>query len=175
MDEEITLESGHRIVIWHDSDSDSPRNWENLGTFQVYHRRYRSPDPIVREPPHINKNEIGLKVWGYDHGGIVYATGDTNPFHCPWDSGFAGIIFCSRAKARVWLGTGRLTKKHEDKVREILEQEVQIYNQWANGEVYGFTVFDPEGEELDSCGGFYGSDRDYMIQEAKSCLKSAIS
>ncbi len=169
--ETITLESGHRIEIHHDLDPESPRQWENLGTFQVYHRRYASPDPIERDPPVIKPDEIGLKVWGYDHGGIIYATGEQNPFSCPWDSGFAGIIYVSRHKARTWLGTGRLTKKHEAKVREILEHEVSIYNEWANGEVYGFKVFDPEGEEIDSCWGFYGSDRDYMIQQAKEAIE----
>lgn len=173
MDDVIKLESGHRIEIWHDQDCDSPRDGENLGTFQIYHRRYASPDKIVREPPHINKDEIGLKVWGYDHSGVVYATGETNPFSCPWDSGFAGIIFCSKQKAREWLGVKRLTKSKIAQIAQILNDEVKIYNEWSSGEVYGFTVYDPEDNVIDSCGGFYGSDREYMLKEAQECLTTS--
>lgn len=158
--------NGHRIEIHHDPDPQNPRDWDNLGTFQIYHRRYASPDKIVRDPPHINKDEIGLKVWGYDHGGVVYKTGETNPFHCPWDSGFAGIIFVSKAKAREWLGVKRLTAAHVAKVREMLAGEVETYNKYINGEFYGYQTFDANGEEVDACWGF--DDKDYMIEEAKS-------
>lgn len=157
--------NGHRIEIHHDPDPQNPRDYDNLGTFQVYHRRYASPDKIVRDPPSINKDEIGLKVWGYDHGGIVYKTGETNPFDCPWDSGFAGIIFCSKEDARKWLGVKRLTKEMVSQIEASLDYEVETYNRYINGEYYGYIIFNANDEEVDSCWGF--DDKDYMIQEAK--------
>jgi hypothetical protein len=159
-----------RFEIWNDTDTESPREWDNLGTFQVYHRRYRSPDPIVRTTPYIDpKTEIGLKVWGYDHGGIIYATGDTNPFHCPWDSGFAGIIYAPKEHIYRWFGVKRITKKIRQQVLDTLKSEVEVYNQWITGEVYGFTIYDDEDNVIDSCGGFYG--REHAEQEAQEYLK----
>lgn len=158
--ETIPRPDGCKIKIYSDFDPESPRNCMNLGTFQVYHRRYLSPDPIIRDEPFIAKDEIGLKVYGYDHGGIVYST---TPFSCPYDSGFAGVIFTSKAKARAWFGVKRL---HTKKVIDQLNYEVDLYSQYVNGEVYGYKVIDPEGKEIDSCWGFYGSDREYMIRQA---------
>jgi hypothetical protein len=160
----MELASGHRIEILPDPDAPSPRSWDNLGTFQIYHRRYASPDPIERDPPFIRADEIGLKVWAYDHSGLVYRTGETNPFHCPWDSGFAGIIFCSRARARDWLGVRRPARAD---IERILADEVRLYSDWVNGEVYGYRLFDPHGHEVDACWGFYGRDRAHLIATAK--------
>ena len=166
MIETIRLASGHCIEIAPDLDPESPRSRDNLGTFQIYHRRYVSPDPIERDPPHIRADEIGLKVWAYDHSGIVYRAAETNPFHCPWDSGLAGIIYCSRAKARDWLGVARLTCGDVGRVRSILADEVALYSEWVNGEVCGYRVLDPAGEEIDACWGFFASDRDHMSASA---------
>ena len=158
--ETIQRPDGCMIEIYPDFDPESPRTWDNLGTFQIYHRRYPSPDPIVRPEPFIAKDEIGLKVYGYDHGGIVYST---TPFSCPWDSGLAGVIFVSRAKARDWFGVKRLNTQ---RVIDALKAEVDVYSEYVNGEVYGYKVIGPDGEEIDSCWGFYGSDREYMIEQA---------
>lgn len=159
------------LEIINDPDPMNPREWDNLGTFQIYHRRYASPDKIERDPPHINpKTEIGLKVWGYDHGSVHYATGDRNPFSCPWDSGFAGIIFCSKQKARDWLGVKRLTKKHLTRVAEILRSEVEDWNRYINGEVYAYLIYDENDEVVDSCGGFYSEDE--ARAEAQAYLNS---
>lgn len=169
--ETIELETGHKIKIWHDENADSPRDWDPLDSkFYTWHRRYSSPDKHnIREPMYsLPPNHIGIKVWMYDHSGHCYAAADHNPFHCPWDSGQVGWIFISREDARARLGVKRLTKKHVEKILEQLKSEVEIYSEYVNGEVYGFTVYDPSGEEIDSCGGFYGSDREYMLSEAKA-------
>jgi hypothetical protein len=158
--ETIKRPDGCTIEIYPDFDPESPRDFDNLGTFQVYHRRYNSPDPIVRPEPFIAKDEIGLKVYGYDHSGIAYST---TAFSCPWDSGLAGIIFVSREKAREWFGVKRLNTQ---KVIDALKAEVAIYSEYASGEVYGYKVIDPEGKEIDSCWGFYGSEREYMLEQA---------
>lgn len=164
---ETIQHEGHRIEVFYDPDPQNPREWgDNLGTFQIYSRRYASPDKIVRDPPAIHADEIGLKVWGYDHGGVTYQTGQTNPFHCPWDSGFAGIIFVSKAKAREWFGVKRLTKKVVSQIEAALANEVETYNRYINGEYYGYRTFDANDEEVDACWGF--DDKDYMIEEAKA-------
>jgi hypothetical protein len=41
---------------------------------------------------------------------------------------------------------------------KLFDQEVDIYGQWAEGEVYGYHHVTAEGEENDSCWGFLGYD-----------------
>lgn len=174
----MQLENGCRIEIWQDTDADSPRDWDPLDSkFYTWHRRYSSPDRHqISEPMyHLPADTIGIKVWMYDHSGVTYAAADHNPFHCPWDSGQVGWIFISRADARARLNVKRLTKKHEEKIIDQLKKEVEVYSEWASGEVYGYTVYDKEGNIIDSCGGFYGSDHDHMLEEAKACTTTTIS
>ena len=35
---------------------------------------------------------------------------------------------------------------------------IALYEQWAQGDIWGFIIENSDGEELDSCWGFYGSD-----------------
>lgn len=50
---------------------------------------------------------------------------------------------------------------------EIMEEYVEVYDQYLRGDVYGFELYeeesvedaeDPDWNEIDSCWGFYGSD-----------------
>ena len=61
-----------------------------------------------------------------------------------------------------------------DKAKEILVNEVRIYDDYLRGEVYGFVLEKKEVcaccgrieyEEIDSCWGFYGTDLEYMKYE----------
>lgn len=170
--EKIVLESGHIIKVWNDELPESPREWCSDSKFYTWHHRYRSPDNHNLEDPMyvLPIDCIGIKVWMYDHSGHCYAAADKNPFHCPWDSGQVGWIFISRADARKRLGMSRLHLHHISIIRDQLISEVKLFSEYVNGEVYGFTLYDPEGNELDSCGGFYGSDRDYMLETARSFI-----
>ena len=40
----------------------------------------------------------------------------------------------------------------------VRDQLVEAYEQWANGDVWGFVLETEDGEELDSCWGYYGSE-----------------
>ena len=46
----------------------------------------------------------------------------------------------------------------------VIENELDIYIKWANGEIYSFVLFDDNGNVEDSCGGFYN------IDDIKECL-----
>lgn len=53
---------------------------------------------------------------------------------------------------------------------ESLKGSIQLFEDWAFGNVYGYEVLDAEGEHVDSCWGYYGDyDADYSaLSEAKS-------
>ena len=61
-----------------------------------------------------------------------------------------------------------LTKQLKQKIYEVIQGEVNTYNQYLSGDVYGYKVFDKDGEELDSCWGYYGME--YVVEEAKSVV-----
>ena len=51
-----------------------------------------------------------------------------------------------------------------------LECEVEEYAAWATGDTWGYVIEDENGDELDSCWGFYGMD--YAKSEAERSAKS---
>ena len=52
----------------------------------------------------------------------------------------------------------RITSERLAMVEGWLKGEVETYDQYLTGQVYGFTISEEEGDEdeLDSCWGFYG-------------------
>lgn len=94
---------GHTIKIYHDPDTESPREWSNLGKLICWHRRYRlgdshpfdSPDALLRDLSGVTdqsdlsieqlreraeRKAILLPVFLYDHSGLAM---NTIGFHCP--------------------------------------------------------------------------------------------
>lgn len=157
--ETIVNEKGHNVEIILDSDPINPRNDDNLGTLCLFHNKYRlgDKDHGFETPEEVedflNENEVVfLKVYGYDHGGLAIRT---SPFSCPWDSGRLGVIFVTKKK--VIKEYGDFSEESITKAKNRLESEVSVYDDYTQGNVYGFRVVD-NGTELDSCWGFYGND-----------------
>lgn len=174
----------YKLIIRPDSDPESPREWDNVGTMVCWHRRYNLGDEQPKESPsewirnlaadhvkaydaelipdeHIqrilDKHFIILPLYLYDHSGLSMSC---SAFSCPWDSGQVGYIYCTKERALAECST-------IEKATEYLRNEVETYSQYLAGDVYGFelvetTVCEHCGEEseeiLDSCCGFYGSD-----------------
>jgi len=157
-----TLKNGNTTLEIHSDDSsDSPRSWYNLGTMFCKHGRYDLGDKHSYERKYLHRIEankegkyIVLPLYLYDHSGITMRT---TPFSCPWDSGQVGVIFVEKNKVREEYGWKVITAKRKEKILERLKGEVETYDQYLRGEVYGFRKL-VDGEEVDSCWGFYGSD-----------------
>jgi len=123
-----------------------------------------------------------LPLYLYDHSGITMSA---SPFHCPWDSGQVGYIYVSLEDAQKnwllhedtswneqvsWFDDERPTLREAS--RRNLLIEVEVYDQFLTGEVYGFVVEEKieresctcptctcdDWETVDSCWGFFGSD-----------------
>lgn len=157
---------GYSAKLFHDPHGadESPREYE-CSTFFGFHRRVLSPDPAPDSDPIRARaiaegaENICLPVYMYDHGGRVYkASADGNPFHCPWDSGLFGFIYISRADAREMYAISRITESYRNKILADLAAQVDVYSQWANGETYRWEVTAPDGETVESCGGYYDTD-----------------
>lgn len=103
----------------------------------------------------IEKHYIMLPIYMYDHSGITISTG---PFSCKWDSGQVGFIYISKKKAKKEYNWKNMSRDREKTIKEYLEGEVETYNQYLTGDVYGYFISNEEDDHIDSCWGFYGHD-----------------
>lgn len=162
--------NGHHINIYYDESSESPREWSNLGTFYTAHRRYR-PEKEFDEhfdidevcvdgrPGHFRKaflrDYIALNIYLYDHSGQAVSSA---PFSCRWDSGWFGMVAVSVEAVKKEFGWEKITSYRRRKIKGYLQNEIDTYNEYLHGEVYGFQVT-PAGDDsevLDSCWGYFG-------------------
>jgi len=170
----------HSIEIHQDDDPSNPREDDNLGTMVCFHNRYNLgdtghggynfnhynsweelEDAILKDNP----KAVILPIYMYDHSGLTI---NTTGFTCQWDSGQIGFIFISRERIRKEYSVKNVSAKLRAKVTTYLEGEVETYDKYLRGDIYGFVAKDSTGEDVDSCWGFY--DKDYMINEAKSAV-----
>jgi len=159
-------ENGNTVNVFYDDCAESPREWDNLGKFLVPERcEYaRNESSIHLEWNDAEEDEATIKAAGavflpvyvLDHSGVKISTG---PFGDPWDSGQIGFYVVERDDLKKSYPTWkRLSKKRLDQLKRIMRAEVETYSDYVNGSVYGFTVTDPAGIEIDSLWGFYGLD-----------------
>jgi hypothetical protein len=189
---------GNKILrIFSDESPESPRTWDNMAKFICFHKRYDLGDKhdydhsdysgwdemkeaIIKK----EKAVIVKPLYMYDHSGITIST---SPFSCPWDSGQIGFVIVTREAIKECFGVKRITKEILERAEKNLNGEVETYDQYLRGDVYGFEVVkvstcnkNHEHEEhVDSCWGFYGNDfatngiTDHLEEELAEALKVA--
>jgi len=170
---ESVMYKGYTIEITPDDDPINPvEEFDGLGTMVCLHGRYRLGHKQDRSlmPLEHSKKVISLPIYMYDHSGITI---NTTGFSCPWDSGKLGFIYVEKDKIRKEYGWKKLTKKRVEQVKTYLEGEVEIYDQYLTGSVYGFQITDHEDEDIDddgSCWGYFGYDHEKsgLLEEARS-------
>jgi hypothetical protein len=179
--ESYQFKDDYVIQIFQDESVDSPREWDNLGTFLAFHSRYTLGD--VEESNEIDPDQFSnfdemesflrkekgavvvLPVYMLDHSGITVST---SSFGDPWDSGQLGFIYATEEDIRNMLGVRKVTERVKNAVRERLDGEIKQYNQYLTGDVYGYKVTNIRtGDEVDSVWGFYG------IEQAKEEAESS--
>lgn len=184
------------IKIVSDNDPTSPREWDNLGTMACWHRRYNLGDVQPSESPeewlkeNAPKGSVVLPLYLCDHSGITMSTG---AFGCPWDSGQVGVIVVTPDEIRREYGVKRITKKTRERVEACLRKEVEVYDHFLMGNVWGYTIDSvkdcascghaTKGDEDvdDSCWGFYGDSleytgiKDYVDPKHHAALEAAWS
>lgn len=192
----MAIKTTYALKITRDDYVESPRtSYDNAGTMVCWHRKYNLGDNHNYEDPMALLEDLAsvvdseearnlssayweddslteqeylrklmeiaedgyhiLPLYLYDHSGITMNTGG---FLCPWDSGQVGYIYMSYDTAREEAITNPIV---------YLEGEVETYDQYLRGDVYGFEIvelleyedgFIREGDTVDSCWGFYGDD-----------------
>jgi len=184
-DHTVLLDHGLNVCINPDQDAESPREWCNLGTMVCWHSRYRLGDwqdgksqllndladynPDVDEDEYLDspsaKYDLALKsgflvmpLYLYDHSGLTISTG---AFSCPWDSGEIGFIYVTPKQLDKEYRAGGTDISDEEileSAKAALMGEIEVYDKYLRGDVYGYTIEDARGNHLESCYGFYGLD-----------------
>ncbi|GAA4648128.1 hypothetical protein GCM10023116_03920 [Kistimonas scapharcae] len=101
-------------------------------------------------------------VYVYSHGMDAFSTGSP-VINCPWDSGCCGITFISKKELLehgIYSARETMTTKElEGLAEKFFEDQIQLLDDYHNGNVYGFTVTRiHDDEEIDGCGGFLGDE-----------------
>ncbi|MCD8252740.1 MAG: hypothetical protein LUD40_12450 [Phocaeicola dorei] len=187
---EQTAYKGYHINIYYDPDPESPRKWDNLGTFYTAHRRYQPEEDFDK---HFNIEDvcengrpgtfrdsflqkyIAQNIYMLDHSG---QTVSTTSFNDPWDSGWLGIVAVSIEKVKKEYGWSILTAKRREQIEKYLTGEVETYDDYLTGKVYGYriTLENDDKNTLDSCWGYFGDESlKHLEEECKSIIDGYIS
>lgn len=177
--------SKYKLKTIQDTDAQCPlTDWDNFFKFYSCHKRYYSGlDTIEDKKGNSFKDEVfnsheeiknfmekeghvWIKVYMYDHGGVTIST---KPFSCRWDSGIFGYMYATKKDILDAFGGKILTKALRKRAEEHMEKFVnETWDAYFTGEVYGFKITDEDGEELDSCWGFYGEK--YAREEGENII-----
>ena len=141
----------------------NPRRWDNLGTIVCAPGKYRGIGDIGLESSELTDEDYQLPLYVYDHGGITIST---TPFNCQWDSGCIGYIYVTQDRIKEEYGIEEVDEEHADRAMNILRNEIEIYDKYIRGEVYG-VVCNIEND-MDSCVGFYSKEE--AIQWGKETI-----
>ena len=168
------VHANRTIRIELDTDPMNPRkDWDPVTTIYHWHRHYDFGTKIQgmdEEDFRAFLEEKGEEVLALsplylmDHSGQSLST---TPFGCPWDSGQVGWVVITQSRAAA---LGFVDQVEADWIR-ILQAEVKQYDQYLRGEVYGFQVVGLDGDELESCWGFY--DLEDCREQAKEAAEAS--
>lgn len=164
--------------------------WEDspTGTFRhkgtVYDCLDLSHGPDLYIAMSLCSDIVMQPLYLYDHSGLTISTGR---FSCPWDSGQVGFAFVSLATIRHETRWRTMCKPAVTWARRCIDAEVETYDSYLRGDVYGYIVeiamewedesYNPrtgrrypepsEWEEIPdgSCWGYYGEAAESGLAE----------
>lgn len=155
-----------QMKIYYHDDIASPRSpgeFSNMAHMVCFHRRMMlgdadhgiNPDDFGswEELEQFLINERGAYIICplsiYDHSGVTIFIG---PPRDQWDSGQVGFVYVT--KDDILHEYGEVTPETERRARQVIEGEVETYDRYLRGDVYGYEIYE-NGKCVDSCWGFY--------------------
>lgn len=160
------------IRVFHDHDVECPSSYDGawkLYSFNRRHRAYADPTtiglslslgsdglPKITNPGLRSKLKAGLAFFlsYFEHGQCVwFRHGDNRPgVEFRWDGvRVAGLLVWEEHATN--LGARTYANRAKDADGFLAD-----YTAWCNGDGYGFAIEDEEGEIVDSCGGYLGTE-----------------
>jgi hypothetical protein len=117
-------------------------------------------------------------------GGLAFYQDPRDDRRCSWRGhlSYSGLAIVTKTSWQKVMGDTPVTGKdiidsagstvRLPSVVELLEQDVDVYSQWASGDCYGYIITDPDGKHIDdgSCWGMVGYE--YALSEAREALQT---
>lgn len=103
---------------------------------------------------------VAFPILSYEHSSISYYLGN---YVDRFDGGIAGLVWAKKEKLYAEYGIKRITRQKKDTFKTMISNDLEMYSDWVNGEVFGYKFY-VSGEEVDSCYGFYNSNDDLLEQ-----------
>lgn len=170
-------EKGLTLNVHLDSSPESPRDDEsNAGTMVCWHSRYSLGDEHHYESPKDFLSKEGQKAYVilplylYEHSALSISTESFigRAVHAEFDSGQVGFIYISSDQVKAKTGL-EPTEENKEQVKNILESEVEIYDQYLNGDAYSFEITDQDGELIVGGERYYADSLKDAVSEMKEC------
>ena len=132
------------------------------------------------------KAPVTIPLYLYDHSGISMSAGAPNVWDNPriktdhhgnglgWDTTMVGYVYTTPERMTELCGAPDYCPKDwggtpAQWIATQLDGEVEEYNLYLTGQVYYYVIEGEDGETLDSCGGFLGSE--YVEEAAKEAAE----
>ena len=194
----------YTLTVEYDECAMDPREWDNVCTMVCWHRSYRLGDRHKYDDSDEFFNDLLYRICGmhpddyedlptrdkyklacesdklvikpinmYEHSGITVSTSNGYPYNDRWDAGCVGFIYVTKEQVLAQLH-GVAEEHWKNLANNIIENEMETYDQYVRGEVYWYRLTKKvieqdlcphcgevireyeEEEEIDACGGFYG-------------------
>lgn len=172
-----TRKRGNQILEIRTSECpEDPREWSNLGIMACGHRNHQFGDVQIESQAdydeHVRRAAVMLPLFLLDHSGLHISTAPCELDPGGLDTSRIGVIYATRDGIRECFGCDLPS---DEKVRDLLELEIETYNQFLRGAIYEYVLYETKtcdlGEEhrelVDSCGGFYDLDDIYADTESR--------
>lgn len=119
---------------------------------------------------------IVFKLWIYDHSGITINHSSVDSDNRGWDNSNVGFHYITKERAIKEWGNKKFTKTVEERAIACLEAELETYDDYVCGNVYGYEIFDSEGDFVNREYGYYGYDHEKsgLLESARDSIDSEI-
>ena len=153
----------------------NPRtDWDNVTTMLCLHKRYDLGDKHnykssdfdswdeMKEQILLDYNVLMIRpLYLFDHSGITIST---SSFNDRWDSGQVGFIIIEEKQWKSMMGEDM--DRSEDRLQRIIDGDVETYDNYLQGYVYEYKVYEIEtcslGHDhqrlIESCGGYFDEE-----------------
>ncbi|MFI8677514.1 hypothetical protein [Bacillus thuringiensis] len=150
--------NGEKVAICGDAEAVNPREKRGtLGRIVCFDKKHRLGDEHAYETELDFKNEINDKnaviLPIYLHEG---RTLEISVVQYSELARHIGYIYVNREMIRTRYQVNRVSKVLKQEIVQELMKEVKQYDYYLKGQVYGYQVFNPSGEIIESRFGFYG-------------------
>ena len=141
------------IRIVHDSDCDCPMEWDCQWTLHSFDSN------SIHHNDEYNVDNLPIGIRRKLQCGTAFFLSDNGDDYSIRYSGWRGV-----GGILIWEHDVKELRKGYDERLKDAQVFLDAYNDWRNGRCFGYMVETRTGEHLDSCFGYFESDRQYMSE-----------